>query len=294
MTPPGRPVDPDLTVVIPTLGRDLLRRVLEALEAGTVWPARVIVVDQGQRPDLGLLLEDVGARSYDTLWVPSGERGRARGVNRGFAHAATRFVALTDDDCVPYPDWVERMADRLRRNEGAIVTGRVEAGEGEVVLSVVTERGETVQRRPGLRFDRLSGGNMGIAKALMERLGGLDEDPCLRTAEDGELGYRALRAGVPILYAPEVAVTHLGWRREAEREEQYRDYARSQGGFFGKYLRRGDAFIALRAAVHLLRALRRWGVGRLRGDAELAANGRAYVLGLLPGIAAGWRSEGPG
>jgi hypothetical protein len=29
-------------------------------------------------------------------------------------------------------------------------------------------------------------------------------------------------------------------------------------------------------------------VGAIRGDLETAANGRAYVLGLLPGIAAGF------
>lgn len=288
----GRPTDPDLTVVIPTLGRELLGKVLESLEGGTAWPAAVVVVDQGRKPEIGALLNEVRARSFEALWVPSTQRGRAAGVNRGFARAATRFVAVTDDDCLPQEDWVERMAGRLRENPAAIVTGRVEAGDG-VVLSVVTEREETVQRRPGLRFDRLSGGNLGIAKVLMERLGGLDEDPCLRTAEDGELAYRALRAGVPILYAPEVVVTHLGWRDEAQRASQYRDYARSQGGFFGKYLRRGDGFIALRAAVHFLRAVRRWLGGVVRRDRELAMNGRAYVCGFLPGLVAGWRGGRP-
>jgi len=87
-------------------------------------------------------------------------------------------------------------------------------------------------------------------------------------------------------------VTHLAWRDAAERKDQYYSYALSQGGFYGWYLRQGDAFIALRVIVHLLRASRRWLVGRLRGDADLARNGRAYVLGLLPGLRAGWRSRG--
>jgi hypothetical protein len=48
-----------------------------------------------------------------------------------------------------------------------------------------------------------------------------------------------------------------------------------------------------RILIHLLRSLRRWAVGALRGDVEAAANGRAYVLGLLPGIAAGLRDGKP-
>ena len=64
-------------------------------------------------------------------------------------------------------------------------------------------------------------------------------------------------------------------------------------GFFGAYLRRGDLFIALRIPVHLLRAARRWLVGILRGDRDLAINGRAYVSGLWPGLRAGWREGGP-
>jgi GT2 family glycosyltransferase len=284
-----RRIDAELTVVIPTLGRDILARSLEALEQGTAWPAHVVVVDQGQRPAIDALLRDVRGRAFDTLWVPLPARGRATGVNRGIAAASTRFVAITDDDCLAAADWVERIGEHLRARPEAIVTGRVEAGDG-VMVFVATDRREIVQRRPHVRFDRLSGGNMAAARTLLHRLGGLDEDACVRTAEDGEFAYRALRAGVPIVYAPDVAVTHLGWRDEGERAAQYESYALSQGGFYGKYLRRGDLFIAMRAGVHLSRALRRWALGAVRGDRERVLTGRAYVLGLLPGLRAGWRA----
>jgi GT2 family glycosyltransferase len=148
-----------------------------------------------------------------------------------------------------------------------------------------------VHRRPRLSFDSLSGGNMGTSLAVVERVGLLDEDACVATAEDGEWAYRALRAGVPIVYAPDVVVSHVGWRNAAERAAQYASYARSHGGFYGKYLARGDAFIALRALLHELRALRRWLRGAWSGDQDLALNGRAYFTGLLPGVVAGIRSQ---
>jgi GT2 family glycosyltransferase len=286
---PGRPVDEDVTIVIPTLGREILRQSLEAIAHGTLWPAQVVVVDQGRRQHVAAMLEEAKTRSFDTVWLPSTQTGRAAGINRGIERARTRFVAVTDDDCLVHEEWLERLMRRLRRNPEAIVTGAVEAGDTSVVL-VVTEPRERLQRRPALRFDRLIGANMALDRMLMIRLGGLDEDHCMRTAEDGEFAYRALRAGVPILYAPEVVVTHVGWRDEQQRTDQYTSYARSQGGFYGKYLRRGDLFIGMRATWHLLRAIRRWTVGAILGRREASRIGRAYALGLLPGVLEGWRS----
>jgi GT2 family glycosyltransferase len=286
---PQRVVQDDLSVVIPTLGREILQRSLDALASGTRVPAEVIVVDQGQSRRVEEMVEALRARGVAARWMPSAERGRALGVNRGIAAARTRFIAVTDDDCLAHPEWIEQLAARLHAHPGVIITGRVDAGD-ETVLSAVTSEREDHQRRPRLRFDRLSGGNMAMARDLVARIGYFDEDPAVRTAEDTEYAYRALRGGVSILYAPEAAVTHLGWRDEASREGQYASYARSHGGFLGKYLRQGDLFIALRTLVHIARASRRWLWNTLRGDRERAAHGRAYTLGLLPGLRAGWRS----
>ena len=280
----------DLTVVIPTLGREILRRSLDALAAGGSLPARVIVVHQGEAPEVLEWVESAPDRLHVT-YVRSAERGRAAGVNRGLALVDTRYVAITDDDCLVDEAWTRQMADRLRSEPDRLVTGRVEPAGDETPVAVVTSRRFDVQHRPRLKHDSLSGGNMGGSLAVLRRVGPLDEDPCLATAEDNEFAYRALRAGVSITYDPKILVRHVGWRDAVERGAQYDRYARSLGGFFGKYLRRGDTFIALRTLVHLLRALKRWAAGRLRGDRERAANGRAYVRGLLPGLVAGWRSR---
>lgn len=282
----------DITVVIPTLGRELLHGCLASLLAGNARPAQVIVVDQGREPVIARMADEFRSKGLAVDYVPSTRSGRSAGLNEGIERVRTEYLAITDDDCVAAADWVPRMVAQLRAHARTIVTGRVEAGGGEMVLSVVTASDPFVQRRPHLLFDRLSGGNMGLPTTLALELGPFDEDPCLRTAEDAEFAYRALRAHVAIAYAPDVVVSHLGWRDASERQAQYRSYGVSQGGFYGKYLRRGDIFIALRAALHLLRALRRWVIGTLRRDADRADFGRAYVVGLLPGIAAGWRNEG--
>ena len=44
--------------------------------------------------------------------------------------------------------------------------------------------------------------------------------------------------------------------------------------------------------IHLARAARRWLLGTLKGDEDLARNGQAYTLRLVGGAIAGWRGAG--
>jgi GT2 family glycosyltransferase len=284
-----RPVLEDISVVIPTLGRPILESALAWIAAGDAWPARLIVVDQSSSAQVRGWLDSLEARGLSTLWVASDERGRSAGVNRGLERVETRFVAVTDDDCFVEEDWLRRMRDQLAGDPGTIVSGRVEGGGSETVVAVVTDADARVQRKPSLKFDTMSGGNMGTSKDVVDRVGPFDEDPSLSTAEDCDWSYRALRAGVPIVYAPQVGLLHYGWRDEQQRSSVYRSYAQSHGGFYGKYLRKGDWFIALRAGVHFLRALKRLLRGALTGDTDRVARGWAYLVGLPRGIAAGLR-----
>jgi hypothetical protein len=288
-----RPVAEELTLVVPTLGRPILAECLGALLEGTTWPAAVIVVDQGASAEIAGWLNDLRDLGIRARHEPCEGRGRALGLNVGLGLVRTRFVVITDDDCLPDARWIEGYAARLGSDPHTVYTGAVAATGEERVIHTVSDTRPSVTRKPGWSFDRLSGGNCGMAVELLRRVGLFDSDPCLRYAEDGEWAYRALRAGVPIAYAPDLVVAHVGWRELGERLDQYRGYARSHGAFFGKHLRRGDPFILARTGVHLARALRRWLRGALQGDAELAANGRSYALQLLPGIIAGMNSRLP-
>jgi GT2 family glycosyltransferase len=285
-----RPVLRDITVVIPTLGRPILERSLEHIAAGDAWPARIVVVDQSSSAAIAAWLAELRAAGLDTEHVPSSQRGRARGVNRGIERTTTRFVAITDDDCFVEADWLRKLRDRLLESPDAVVTGRVDPAGDEEVTALVTSREPAVYTKPGLLFDPVSGGNMGTSLAVFERVGLLEESPAIACSEDGEWAYRAVRNGVRILYDPEIAVRHYGWRDAGERAAQYVAYARSHGAFYGMYLAQGDAFIAQRAALHLLRAAKRWLSAALSGDREEATRWRAYLVGIPPGIRAGFSS----
>jgi GT2 family glycosyltransferase len=280
----------DISVVIPTLGRPILEESLSRFAIGSVWPCEIIVVDQSSSQQVVQWLEKLQLAGLPTRYVPSKQRGRSAGLNRGLELVRTNFVAITDDDCFVDEHWLEKMAQKLHDHPASIVTGRVEAA-GEGTLITVTSPTPAVYTRPRLKFDSMSGGNLGTSQAVLQQVGLFDEDLRLATAEDAEWSYRALRKGIAIVYEPDIVVHHFGWRNQEGLSRQFAGYARSHGGFYGKYIRKGDGFIMLRALLHHYRALRWWVRGRASKDKDLALTGKAYFTGLMPGILVGIRKE---
>lgn len=289
-----RPVISDISIIIPTLGRDILKQCLYWILVGSTWPGYLIIVNQGSYEKVDEWVRYILSIGINVKHIHCAQRGRSAGINRGLEKVETPFVAITDDDCFVETDWLKMMASMLRSNPDSIVTGKVEAA-GEDMLVVVTSTKPAIYNKPRLKFDSMSGGNMGTSISVVKKVGLFDEDPCMRTAEDAEWAYRALRNKVPIIYNPEVSLWHFGWRDPAKREEQYRNYALSHGGFYGKYIHKGDLFIILRTILHYLRAFRRWMKGLIKGNDDIALIGRSYFIYLLPGIISGLRSrESPG
>jgi GT2 family glycosyltransferase len=285
----------DVTVVIPTLGRPTLEGCLESIAAGDSWPARLVAVDQGRSEQAAGWIESLRARGLDATHLPSLERGVSAGRNRGIEQARTRFFAITDDDCIVEPGWLEALTGELRERPAVVVTGRVDpgsGGEGEGQAVSLTRGTEPrTYTRPLLKEDILFAGNMGCAVETYRKIGPFDEAEYLRNAEDNDWAYRALRAGVPIAFQPAAGVRHLDWRTPEELLATYAGYAESQGGFYGKHLRRGDAFIALRSLITYARAARRTVAGTLRGDSLRRRHGWVTLKRLGPGILRGMRES---
>jgi GT2 family glycosyltransferase len=275
-------------VVIPTVGRATLEDVAGSIASGTRLPARIVIVDQSGGTDVARLAGSLERRDIAVDVVRAPRRGVAAARNRGIECVTTRWFVIDDDDQRVAAGWLEAMHQRLLAHPGSVITGMVAPG-GPSVPSSTLDPTPMVHTRPLLRRDPLFAGNMATSLDVFTQIGPFDEGAPLDGAEDNDWGYRALRSGVPIVYAPEVVVTHLDWRDEASIAATYRRYARAQGAFYGKHLRHGDPFIALRAARDLARGpwlLLRAAITRNR---PLAVLGRAEVAGILPGIVAGVR-----
>ncbi len=287
----ARRIDPEITLLIPTLGRSLIHDCLNSVVCGKKWPGQIIVVDQGGNLDIAGWLDQIAEQGIATQYVRSNETGRSQALNQGLRLVESAFVLITDDDCLVDEAWIDTLARHLREHPDRVFTGRILASGEERVLTTVLSQAPVVARKPGLYFDRLSGGNLAAPMTAFRRVGLFDEDSCVAYSEDGEWAYRALRNGLEIGYVPDSIISHRGWRTLEERTQQYARYGRTRAAFVGKYLRRGDMFLALRALLNLGRATRRWLLGTLRGDRDLATHGRSYVLYFLPGAIQGFRSK---
>ena len=288
-----RAIERDVTVIVPTIGGPVLQGCLESIADGTVWPIRLVVVDQSEGGAAAGWVASLRDRGMDALHVPADPVGISAATNRGLERVRTPYAAVTHDDCRVRMDWLTRLAARLRDIGDAIITGRVEAEGDGIVLTVKTADQPAIYTSPLLDGDVLFPPNMGFAVRLLDRIGWLDEHPSLATAgEDNEWAHRALRAGVRIVYEPTAVVSHLARHRPEDLPGLYRRYARGQGAFYGTWLRRGDRFIARRAARDLVRAPWLLVRGLVTRNSELISMGRGEIAGLLPGIVAGLQNPG--
>lgn len=288
----ARPIASAVSVVVPTTGGPLLRGCLDSIAGGSTWPARLVVVDQGYQDEAKECLAALRALGVDAVHEVMAPIGISAATNRGLERVATPYVALTHDDCRVREDWLERIAGRLPQIGEAVLTGRVEPQGDGIVLTIKTDDQPASYTVPLPDGDVLFPPNMAFPVRLLDRVGAFDEHPSLATAgEDNDWAHRILRAGVPILYDPEVVVSHLARHRPEDLPALYRRYARGQGAFYGKWLRQGDLFIARRAARDLARAPWLLLRGLATRNPDLVAMGRGEVTGLLPGIFAGLRNR---
>jgi GT2 family glycosyltransferase len=285
-----KPIADNFSVVIPTLGRQCLRDSVLSIAGGTLVPREIILSHQGAVGSMDALLRELSELPVKIRYIHSNQRGAAAARNTGIRQVTTEFFASTDDDCTVAPRWLEEIVQALKQYPRAIVTGRVlasEAGAPSTNNSMATR----VFRSLPLKGDHFAGGNFGTAVAVFNDAGPFDESELLRYCEDPEWSYRALVKGYEIRFIPEITITHLHWRDAADMTQVYSQYAYSQGGWFGRRIRHFDAMFLVRLAYELTRGGKRWCLGTLRGDLMRKVNGRAFVVDLLRGVAAGWNGH---
>ncbi len=284
----------DVSLVIPTVGRSLLNDCLGSISASETWPAELLVVDQSSSSEIAGWLEELQRRGLNAAHLPMKGTGIAAAMNMGLRRVRTAFVAVTHDDCRVEGPWLRRLRDRAMGGGLIVVTGRVMAQEGLEVPSVMTSTDPAVYTRPLRDRDVLFPANMLFPVDVWLTVGPMDEDPLLRYAsEDNEWAYRVLRAGIPIAYEPDAVVVHDAWRDAAALKDVMWTYARAQGAFYGKYVRRADPHLTKRAAVEVLRALWWWVRGLVSRNRTLAERGHVGTVGLARGMLAGIVRGGP-
>jgi len=171
-------------VVIPTVGRPSLTRLLDALGDH---PGRVFVVNDG--PD------DFSPPTGENLHVTvlrSGGRGPAAARNAGWRASQADWIVFLDDDVVPAERWGEALAADLA------AAGPGMAGvQGRIVVPLPSDRRPTDWERnvKYLERARWATADMACRRAALRQVGGFDERFRRNYREDADLGLRITKAG---------------------------------------------------------------------------------------------------
>ncbi len=245
----GSAGSPAVTVVIPTYNRAAyLREALEGLLAGSWGDFEVIVVDQSDDDDTRALVSALGERFR---YVRSERRGACPARNLGAALARAELVAFTDDDCVPRPDWLERIVDTFRRDpQLEFIFGQLKApphdgADGWFPETLFPAQAQ-LRREPWKVVVNGAGANMSCRRDLLLRIGGFDDllgrhDARVMNA-DTSMAYKAFRYANWIA-SREIEVVHRnGFRRYPELRRLYASYSFELGANFARFLRRGDRY----------------------------------------------------
>ena len=204
---------PTFSVVIPTRDRPRrLRHCLEAL-AAIRYPDdayEVVVVDDGSRTPLDPVVAPFRDRMEVRL-LRQENAGPAAARNAGVELASHDFMAFTDDDCAPDPDWLRPLAAELERFPKAMVGGRtvnVLANTYAGVSQDLIDYLYAYYRGGDAAGAFFTSNNMAVRKTVFRELGGFRTEFRLAAGEDRELSHRWSRSGRPLRYVPEAVVRH--------------------------------------------------------------------------------------
>jgi glycosyltransferase involved in cell wall biosynthesis len=181
--------------------------------------------------------------------------------NLGIKQSRSPYCLMIDSDCVARPDLVERVMARHREDRYAAVGGSLKNGTpGSLsgLIGYLIEFKEFMPSTP-LRIEKsVPTANIAYRREVFDRFGFFDED--MRLGEDIFLNWKIYSSGEPLLFDPEIEVTHLnrtGWREVLAYQVELGKYsarARHRGGLPGTVLLRHPGLIALMPFVRTWRA----------------------------------------
>ena len=201
---------PLISVIIPVKNEELkIEQCLKAVFNQSVPPIEVIVVD-GHSTD-----NTVKNASQFPVRIFFEDYHTRAGANQiGIENAIGEFIAFTDADCIPRPDWLEKLVVEFQDGIVGVGGGILNIGDSiwEKSINIVSDSflgsANSVQGRffQNKKFVRsISGCNSMYRVSDLISVGGFKTN--LQTAEDTDLNKRVQKLG-KLIYTPNAIVLH--------------------------------------------------------------------------------------
>jgi GT2 family glycosyltransferase/peptidoglycan/xylan/chitin deacetylase (PgdA/CDA1 family) len=278
-----------LSVVIPTYNRrEVALRNVAALDRQTLRDFEAIVVDDGSGDGTAAALRALEP-SFPLAVIEQENQGAAAARNTGARAAAGEVLLFLDDDMEPDPGLLAEH-DRSHREGGELVIGDlpVHPNSPPGLLSwgvgfwAQTRRERLTAPGAEVGLDDLLTGQMSISREAFDRLGGFDTSftrEGLFGGEDIDFGYRALKAGLRVVFNPEARSYQYYDVDPAAYLRRSRESGRSEEELVLKHPEQAGRFDAA-PAFHTRRS--RWLLGPLVAAPEWVSWPlRRLVVGLV-------------
>lgn len=202
-----------VSVILPCYNRSgFLRETLRIFteQVITLIDFEVIIVDDGSTDDAIEWLSNAKF-PFEFHLLQQANRGPGAARNHGAKIAQGELLIFLDADMVPTSGLIPAYLDAYDQNPRAILIGRMFAWTEayQTLFDQVTgieanhDLGSTLTEP---RFYHLASGNFAIPKGIFDGLNGFDES--LAMTEDTDLGYRAYKMGIELVYCSNAIGKH--------------------------------------------------------------------------------------
>jgi lipopolysaccharide transport system permease protein len=224
-----------------------------------------------------------------------GRTGKSRALNMGLAAARGRILALTDDDAIPAPDWLERVLAHFEHQpDTACVGGRVllhDPADAPITIRLSAEPAVVSLREFSIENIPVLGCNVAFLAATLRSMGGFDTaigpGSPVGSGDDADMLYRIVCSGFSIRYDPDIIVRHNHGRRTPEAVAQVIEkYQVGRGGFYCKYVIARDRRVLRWAYWELRRLVLTWLAGL--GFSDSSRDAARQIRRLAVGAARYW------
>jgi GT2 family glycosyltransferase len=195
-----------ISIVIPTFQSATIQDTLAAIsrQSALEQVAEVIVAGQQTNLECGDLPQLVYLAVHER---PTPARNR----NAGARYASGDWICFTDSDCLPQPDWIEKLLKALRP------AASVYAGSVDVAAEIsywgrcdhligFSQQAAGIAEKDMINYAATL--NFCIRRELFLDMHGFDEHFETPGGEDRDLCWRLEQAGEKILYVPQASVIH--------------------------------------------------------------------------------------
>jgi glycosyltransferase involved in cell wall biosynthesis len=203
-----------ISVIIPALNAaKTLALTLSSLNNNTIRPNEILVID-------ALSVDETVniAKSFNCKIIKNHLQHTAAARQIGIMESQNEIIAMTDSDCVPDPDWLERIQEHFLQDSkldgiGGCVrlkkpVSRVQAYCGTKAVRNIPQREEYIVHK-GMR-GRFPGSNCAYRRDALMKVGGFTQS--FKThGEDIDMFWRLVDKNSRLLFDPGLIVEHLGF-----------------------------------------------------------------------------------